>query len=217
MSKLLIGITAYYAAGGALGLAEQTVLRQRLPDIDSAGYYMATRFSDIAVFVSCTLTMVLFPFTTSLAAEGKATRHLVVKSSLAMLTIGVLLALAFTVVGRPILALLPDGNMYAAYAWAIPWLVSITTLGAIQTFHTNTEISAGRFTFLKWWVPMNLVFAAGILLITGYGYFTAYLPKSCCDLLAQHNITSLTAMVVWFSFTTIAKTAAALVELMRQN
>ena len=178
---------------------------------------MATRFSDIAVFVACTLTTVLFPFTASLAAEGKTTRHLVVKSSLAMLAIGALLALVFAIAGRPILALLPDGDKYTEYAWAIPCLVGITTLAAIQTFHTNTEISAGRFTFLKWWVPLHLVFATGLLLITGHGYFTAYLPESLCDFLAQHNFTSLTAMIVWFSGTAIVKTIAALVELLRQD
>ena len=217
MAKLLMGIAAYYIAGSLLNLTEQTVLRQRLPDLDSAGYYMATRFSDIAVFVACTLTTVLFPFTASLAAEGKSTRRLVVKSSLAMLAIGLLLALAFAVVGRPILALLPDGDKYAEYAWAIPWLVGITTLVSIQTFHTNTEISAGRFAFLKWWVPVNLIFAAGLLLITGYGYFTAYLPESWCGFLAQHNFTSLTAMISWFFVTSIAKVAASLVELLRQK
>jgi len=217
MAKLLMGIALCHVAGGILGLVEQTVLRQRLPDLDSAGYYMATRFSDIATFVACTLLTVLFPFTASLATEGKPTRNLVVKSTLAMLATGSLLALAFTVAGRPILALLPDGDKYAEYAWAIPWLIGITTLAAIQTFHTNTEISAGRFAFLKWWVPINLVFAAGLLLITGYGYFTAYLPEAWCDFLAQHNFTSLKAMMVWFSVTAIAKATAALVELLRQK
>ena len=217
MAKLLMGIAAYYVASNLLILTEQTVLRQRLPDLDSAGYYMATRFSDIAVFVACTLMTVLFPFTASLAAEGKTTRHMVVKSSLAMLAIGALLALVFAIAGRPILALLPDGDKYAEYAWTIPCLIGTATLAAIQTFHTNTEISAGRFAFLKWWVPINLIFAAGLLLITGYGYFTAFLPASWCDFFAQHNFTSLTAMIVWFSGTALAKTIAALVELLRQD
>ena len=217
MSKLLTGIAAYYVAGTLLNLAEQTVLRQRLPDLDSAGYYMATRFSDIAAFVACTLMTVLFPFTASLAAEGKPTRRLVAKSSLAMLAIGALLALAFAVAGRPVLARLPDGDKYAEYAWAVPWLVGVTTLAAIQTFHTNTEISAGRFSFLKWWVPVNLIFAAGLLLITGYGYFTAYLPESWCVFLAKHNFTSLSAMIVWFSVSAIVKVAASLIELLRQD
>ena len=200
-----------------LALIEQTVLRQRLPDIDSAAYYMATRFSDIAVFIACTLATVLFPYTASLAAEGRPTRPLVVKSSLAMLAAGGLLALIFAAIGKPVLSFLPDGDKYANYAWTIPWLIGITTLTAIQTFHTNTEVSAGRFGFLKWWVPLHILAAAGLLGVTGYGYFAPLLPGSWCDFLARHNFTSLTAMTVWFSVTAIVKVAASIYELMKQK
>ena len=213
---LLLGMAAYQVTSGLLGLVEQTALRQRLPEIESAAYYMTTRFSDIASFVCGTLTMVLFPFTASLAAEGKPTRPLVIKSSLAMLATGALLALAFAIVGRPLLSILPDGDKYADYAWAIPWLIGILSLSAIQNFHTNTEVSAGRFGFLKWWVPLHVVFAAGLLAVTGYGYFIAYLPSSWCDFLATHNFTSLKAMLVWFTATTLIRTAISLFELMRQ-
>ena len=215
-TALLIGMAAYHMVGGFLGLVEQTTLRQRLPEIESAAYYMTTRFSDIASFICGTLTVVLFPFTASLAAEGKPTRPLVVKSSLAMLATGGLLALAFAIAGRPILSLLPDGDKYADYAWAIPWLIGITSLSAIQTFHTNTEASAGRFGFLKWWVPLHVVFAAGLLAITGYGYFVKYMPASWCDFLATHNFTSLKAMLMWFTVTTLIRTGISLFELMRQ-
>ena len=214
---LLLGITIYNVAGNMLALIEQTVLRQRLPDIDSAAYYMATRFSDIAVFIACTLATVLFPYTASLAAEGRPTRPLVVKSSLAMLAAGGLLALIFAAIGKPVLSFLPDGDKYANYAWTIPWLIGITTLTAIQTFHTNTEVSAGRFGFLKWWVPLHILAAAGLLVVTGYGYFAPLLPGSWCDFLARHNFTSLTAMTVWFSVTAIVKVAASIYELMKQK
>ena len=213
---LLLGMAAYQMASGFLSLIEQTALRQRLPEIESAAYYMTTRFSDIASFVCGTLTMVLFPFTASLAAEGKPTRPLVVKSSLAMLATGGMLALIFALAGRPLLSILPDGDKYANYAWAIPWLIGILSMSAIQNFHTNTEASAGRFGFLKWWVPLNIVFALGLLAITGYGYFANYLPHSWSAFLATHNFTSLKSMLVWFTATTLIRTAISLVELMRQ-
>ena len=43
---------AWATTSGISGLVESTVLRQRLPDMDSAGYYMATRFSEIAGYFS---------------------------------------------------------------------------------------------------------------------------------------------------------------------
>ncbi len=217
ISGLLLGIAAYNGVGGVLGLVEQTVLRQRLPDLDSAAYYMATRFSDIAVFVAGTLTTVLFPYTASLAAEGKPTRPLVVKSSLAMLAAGGLLALAFTVIGRPLLSILPNGDMYVNYAWTIPWLIGITTFAAIQTFHTNTEVSAGRFGFLKWWVPLHVLLATGLLLITGYGYFASHLPVSWNRFLAVNNFTSIKAMLIWFLGVSLIKVTLSIAELIRQR
>ena len=63
---------AIFLATGGMGaiflLVESTVLRQRLPDLDSAGYYMATRFSEIATFLAATLAFTIFPFTAEKAA-----------------------------------------------------------------------------------------------------------------------------------------------------
>ncbi len=216
-SAMLLGIAAYHIAGNMLGLTEQTILRQRLPDLESAAYYMSTRFSDIAGFIHGTLVIVLFPFTASLAAQGKPTRPLVIKSSLATLASGGLLALGFALIGRPLLALLPNGDQYVAFHWAIPWLIVITSLSAIQSFHTTAEISAGRFRFLRWWVPINIFLAVVLLLYTGYGYFIAYLPAVWSQFLAEHNLTSLKAILIWFTVTTFVKTMIALYELIRQH
>ena len=216
-SLLLLGIAVYYYSGSVLGLVEQTALRQRLPDIDSAAYYMTTRFADIACFIGTTLLTVLFPFTAALAAEGKPTRPLVVKSSLAMIATGGLLAAVFALFGKPLLAVLPGGDKYAEFSWAIPWLIGIGSLSAVQAFHINTEISAGRFAFLKWWLPIHIIGAAVLLFVTGYLYFVDYMPASWTSFLATHNFTSLKAMLVWFTFTTLVKMAFSLAELLRQT
>ena len=211
------GIAAYCGCSAILTIAEQTALRQRIPEVESAAYYMVTRFSEIAGYVSCTLATVLFPFTASLAAESRPTRPLVVKSSLAMLAVGGALAGVFAITGRPLMSILPNGESYADYAWAIPWMIGITTIASIQTFHVSTEVSAGRFGFLKWWVPLNLAFAAGLMLVTGYGYFTACFPAQCTEFLSKHNFTSLAAMLWWFTATTAVKTAICVFALLRQG
>ena len=133
-----------------------------------------------------------------------------------MLATGGLLALVFSFAGKPLLAILPDGDKFADYAWAIPWMIGILSVSAVQNFHTNTEASAGRFGFLKWWVPLHIIFALGLLTITGYGYFTAFMPVSLCEFLATHNFTSLKAMLIWLTATTLIRTTISLTELMRQ-
>jgi hypothetical protein len=133
-----------------------------------------------------------------------------------MIAIGCTLAAFFAIAGRPLLAILPNGNQYTNYAWAIPWLIIITTLSSLQSFHTNTEISAGRFGFLKWWIPLHLIFASTLLFTTGFGYFTTYLPATCTEFLSAHNFTSLNAMLWWFTVTALIKTAICIFELLRQ-
>ena len=163
-SRLLLAVGALYAAASAAGFIEQFIIRQRLPDVESAAYYMTSRFADIASFFSCTLGVTLFPFTAESAAQGRATKPLVLKAAGATLAVSALLALVFAFAGAPILRLLPHGDLYAPYAPVIPGLVALAFLNAVLGFHINTEIAAGRFAFLKWYIPANLLFAAALYL-----------------------------------------------------
>jgi O-antigen/teichoic acid export membrane protein len=198
-SRLLIIFGASAVASGISSLVEATVLRQRLPDIDSAGYYMATRFSEIAAFLNTTLVFTIFPFTAEMAAKGKSMRPLLLKTSAATVGFCVLVAVPFFFIGKPILAFLPHGEQYAAYWWAIPWQVGIISLTCVTALYTTAAISAERFGYMKWMIPINLLNAALLLAITGYGYFTAWLPESWTAFLSVHNITNLTAMMWWLT------------------
>ena len=199
LSHHFAGTIAWGLSSNLCLVIESMILRQRLPDVDSAAYYLITRFSDIAAYLAVPLLTTLFPFTAELADSGKSTRPLVFKCILAIATVNVILALALAFLGKPLLAMLPNGGSYADFAWAIPWMIGITTLNFIVCFHTNTEISAGRFKFLRWWLPLSLGYPVLMLLITGYGYFTAWLPECLCRFLLQNNITSLRSILWWMT------------------
>ena len=200
---LIFGIGAI--ASGFSSLVETTILRQRLPELDSAAYYMVTRFSDIAGFLASALVFTLFPFTAELAAKGKDTRPLIVKTSLAVFVTNAALAVFFWLFGERIISLLPHGNEYAAYWWAIPWIIAITSINLFAGFYSTGEISAFRFGYMKWFVPLTLLYPAALLFTTGYGYFTAYLPASWTCFLATHNVVSLSAMLWWMTGIAILK------------
>ena len=196
---LLFVLAANGIAGNLSGLAEMTIIRQRLPETDSAGFYMITRFSDIATYLYATLAFTIFPFTAELAAKGKNIRPLILKASGAILATNALLAAVFALVGRPLLELLPHGNTYAGYWWAIPWQIGINTMAAIVGIFSTAEISANRFGFIKWMVPLNLLNGAMLILITGYGHFAQLLPGSWSTFLDAHNIRTLQNILWWFT------------------
>ena len=216
-SRLLALFLASGAASSLCTVIESTVLRQRLPDLDSAGYYMATRFSDISSFLYNTLVFTLFPFTAALAAKGKDMRPLILKTAAATIGFSALVALPFFFFGEPILSLLPNGEKYAAYWWAIPWQIGISTLGALIGLYVTAEISANRFRFMLWMVPLDAIYPVLLLFITGHGYFTGIIPASWTDFLTAHNITSLDTMLWWMTAFYTIKTFGCFIAMARQR
>ena len=204
-SSLFIVFTIGGIASSLYLLVSTTILRQRLPDLDSAGYYMATRFSDIASFLLAVFITTLFPYAAELAAQKKDIRPIILKTAFVTISFYALVALPFFFVGEELLSLLPHGEQYRAYWWAIPWLIGVGGLEAFISLFTLAEISANRFTYLKWMVPFELFISIILLLVTGYGYFSNNLPTVVVDFLTEHNIRSLDTMLLWMTLAAMCK------------
>lgn len=198
--KLFIIFLISGLIGGFNGITESTIIRQRLTDLDSAGYYMATRFSEIAGFLCCTLAFTIFPFTAEKAAKGESLRPLLLKAFTANATFCLLIATPFLFCGKWILSLLPNGELYSAYWWVIPWLIGLSLISSIIALYTTAEISANRFAYLKWYLPLDILYPILLLLVTGHGYFTNIIPESWTKFLNSHNIYTLKTMLYWMTF-----------------
>jgi O-antigen/teichoic acid export membrane protein len=214
-SRLFLLFAAIGAIDGFSLLVESTVLRQRLAAIDSAGYYMASRFSEISTFLAATLLFTLFPFSAEKAAKGEDARPLVVRSLAANAAFCALLALPFFFFGETILGALPHGDRYAAYWWAIPWLIGQSFLLSVVSLHLTTAISADRFGFLKWYLPIDFAYPVLLLLVTGHGYFAGVIPASWTAFLTAHNVASLETMLWWMTAVAVVKIAFCLLEMSR--
>ena len=198
LARFMVFILVYNAALSVASLVEQTVMRERLTDLESAAYYLITRYSDIANFLSITLLATLFPFTAELAEQGRSTRSRLMKAVLAVVGFNLPLAGFFLVCGNFAMRILPDGANYTAFAWAIPANILINTVVAFSSMHVSTEISAGRFRFLWWWVPACAAYPIAL---------------SCC----AESVTALSTMMWWlFGFAAIRAAFTAL-DLVRQR
>jgi O-antigen/teichoic acid export membrane protein len=199
---LFVGIMMVYGTSTFCATVEQLIIRQRLPEVDSAAYYMLTRFADMSGFLSAALSITLFPYAGELASKGRSAVSLVLKCSLSMVVFGAALSMAFVWKGEWLLSILPSGELYAPFAKYIPWLIAINIMGAIVGFFTTAEISAGRFAFLRWWIPLHLIYVALMLMVTGHGYLNAILPGDIVDFIASFNITSIEIMIIWIGIAT---------------
>ena len=216
-SKLFFIFLSIGIIDGFFLLVEATTLRQRLCDLDSAGYYMASRFSEIANFLSATLLFTIFPFTAEKAAKGENTSPLVIKSIIANSAFCALLSLPFVFFGKNILSLLPHGDQYSAYWWAIPWMIGITFLCSIMAFYLTAEFSANRFKFLKWYLPIDLAYPILLLFITGHGYFADIIPATWTEFLTAHNIHSLETMLWWITAINGLKAVICIIEMYKSR
>ena len=192
MLAAFAAILAYQAAPMAASLVEQSVLRTTLSSADSAGYYMVSRFSDFLYYLTFPLMLVMFPYTAAAASKGGSTKPFVARCSAVTLAAATAMAGAYFFFGKEILSLMPHGADYAEYASYMPWLVAITALTSCQVFQTNAEVSAGRFGFLAWLIPLHAVYAAALWIAAAAGL-----------------VATLPSMLVWFGAISAARFAFA--------
>lgn len=164
LSKLFAAVSIYQIVPMAANFVEQTVLRIHLGDADSAGYYLASRFSDILGTVTFPLLTVLFPHAADITEKGGSIRPVVLRCAAFTLAAATVLSLIYAAFAEELMALLPNGEKYLAYAAYLPWLIAINAITACQYFCTNAEIAAGRFGFLIWFAPMNIIYPAALWL-----------------------------------------------------
>ena len=173
-------ILAYQSMPMAASLLEQSIIRTALPSVDSAGYYMVSRFADFLHYLTFPLLLVMFPYTAVAARKGASTCPYVIKCSAATLAVSVLMAVSYSLFGEELLSLVPNGKNYIAYVKYMPWLVLVNALTTCQVFYANAEVSAGRFDFLWWFAPLHLIYI-GVLLIGGHVCDSLCLPLIVCS------------------------------------
>ena len=188
LSLIFVAFTLLASVQSMTYLFESTVIRSRLPEVESAAYYMITRFSEIAAFIFSALSITIFPFAAEAAAKGRSTLPIVLKSWGAIAVVNGIIALFFVFFGELILELLPYGEAYAQFHRAIPWSIGIVSLGHMTSTYICAETAANRFKFLWWFAPLSALYVFGIgfasipsiytMLIWMSGF--AFLKLVCC-------------------------------------
>ena len=167
-----LAIIVYQGVPMAASLVEQSILRTELSAMDSAGYYMVSRFSDFLHYLTFPLLLVMFPYTAAAAQREGSTRPFVLKCAVVTLALAAFMVGIYCFFGKEFLSLMPHGSDYDTYVCYMPWLVVMTALTTCQVFYTNAEVSAGRFGFLVWLVPLHIIYPAALYLASTFGFVT---------------------------------------------
>ena len=193
-----------------MGVWQNVLIRQRLPEIESAAFYIISRLAEIASYAGMSLTVVAFPLATEAGVAEKKSQRLFWRFLGGSFVAGFAVTLVFAICGKWLLELVPLWRDYAVY-W--PLLVVYTfratllaTLGAFSAY----EVAAGRFSFLWYWLPFSIVETGGLGMLTGFGIFNGILPDAVVHWMASLPAARLEFFVWWLlSFSTLQLLAVA--------
>ena len=199
------GLVAIWMGSGAFCTAlEMVVIRQRLPEVESAGYYMISRLAEIGSFLGMTLSYVMFPLAAEAHTQGKESLKLLAHMILGTLATGALCILGFAVAGKWVFSSIPSWSPYTDYVGLLVLLTATLVLRMVTSNFVNYEIAYNRFSFLWYGVPLLLLQAGILLSFCGYSYFYGILPDGWVDWMGACRMARLDRIIqVWFLFSLI--------------
>ena len=204
--RYLAPVAVYTAFSALINTLQATVYRQRLPEVESAAYYLLTRFAEIAGYVGTSMTAVLVPLASEAHEQGRESLSLLRRSTVMTAITTGLLALAFGVLARPLFEISAVWRTYLDYAWLLPLWTVLTGAFVVIGTAVAYEMTCRRFAAAVQVACVNLVWTTVVLSLTGYGRFRGFLPDTLVDRMARLDLAHLETLT-WTAF------AAAALEL----
>ena len=177
------------------GNMDMLVIRHRLCEFESAGYYMVTRFSDIALQLGSVFTAFLLPLLAGKNGNDGESRKLTLHSVVGVSAAGLILSGALALFGRPLLSLKAE---WAPYASLTPHMVALAvngTIGMACLCMTTALMARSQFGFLWYCLPLSLGKSLLLYALTGYTFFVGIVPESWIKALETFNPCRLSVVI----------------------
>ncbi len=190
--KPILKFTAWsallYSISQVIGTTECFVIRHRLSDVESAGYYMISRFAEIAFYISSACTVVLFPLISEHHEKGNNREHrLLAQSTSVSFLAGLLFAVAITPVVRFLFIFKSDWTIYLPF---VPHLLALCLVhvvrGSTYSF-VMYKMAKENFDFVPYFVVVGGVETSMLYCLTGYAFFAPWMPAQWMDALVAFN------------------------------
>ncbi len=173
-------------AGRVQGPVESFVIRHRLPEEVSAGYYFSTMFGAIPGYATSALVAVFWPIVSERFEKGESTRSLLRQSMLFNLAVGGAALLLVSLAVPYVFRLKGPWQGYGEYSRYVWQAGLITLLKSLQMTFTSHESACRRFTYVRYMVPLMLLEAAVLYGLPAWGEAAPYVPAALWRFVDAH-------------------------------
>ncbi len=168
------------------GPVESFVIRHRLPEEVSAGYYFSTMFGAIPGYFTGALVAFFWPIVSEKFEKGESTRKVLMQSMLFNLVVGGLALLAIALVVPYVFRLPGPWQGYEEYSRYVWQAGLITLLKSVQAIYMSHESACRRFVYVKYMVPLMLLEAAVLYGLPAWSQAAPYVPRSVWSFVDAH-------------------------------
>ena len=179
---------------------QTTVYRQRLPEIESAAYYMLSRLAEITSYFGMSMIAIIFPLASEANENRDARVGILMKAILCTGVITTVMACIFAFFSEKIIMLVDVWRTYVQYAKLLPWLTIISGLGTIILSIVAYESACRRFLVINLTLLINAIWTIILISFTGFHFFDDLLPHQILDFMATCNLANLHNIVFATTF-----------------
>jgi len=198
--------------------AENFIIRHRLSVVESAGYYMVSRFSDIVTSLGIIGASVLFPIIVEKhAKQMEGQRKVLLQSFGLQLAGGILFSAIMVPLAYLFFSMKDEWHVYAHH---IPYMVLLCTIGIIRGMtycYVMYEMALSRFMFVIPFALFYLLEIAALFVVTGYSFFAPWLPNEWMRVLEAYNPCRLSMVIVIMLVSTCINFGYILVQVLWKN
>ncbi len=176
-----------------------TLFRQRLPEMESAAYYMLSKLAEVGGYLGMSVVVVLFPLAAEAHEQGRENRSVLVHAVCGSLIFSGLLAIGFALFGRVLFSFIPAWGLYLPYVHLLP--PTTLTMGlsyAIGAFVTY-EMACKRFRPIWIVIGLNALWVVLLVCFTGCEFFRGILSDTAVDWMGSLSIARLDTLT-WLGF-----------------
>ena len=180
------------------GNVDMMLVRHRLPAFDSAGYYVISRFSEVAAYFGSAFAFLLFPMASTCGSKDAKSLRLIRHAMFGCAASGALVAGLLAVGGEWLLSLTSVWRPYVGFSDEMALLALNGAVGIAVTCLVSFEMAQDRFGFLWYLVPLFAIKALLLLSISGCVFFGDLVPAGLRAAIDSINPNRLSFLVMAF-------------------